>query len=74
MQQRQCKVRRDIERASQAEHLEVGEPAERRPEAGVEVELVDKLEEAHRGDEEGEVCRVEAEAAGSVRPAKRSAT
>lgn len=55
VQKREGQVSRDVKRASEAEHLEVGEPAERRAEAGVQPELVDELEYAHQGDQEGEL-------------------
>ncbi len=35
------------------------ESAKRRPEARIEVELIDELEEAHESDEEGEASRIE---------------
>jgi hypothetical protein len=51
----------------------VGKSAERRAEARVEVKLVDELKQAHQGNEEGEVCRVQAESARLVWSAFRSA-
>lgn len=64
----QGKVRRDVEETPKAEHLQMRELAKRRTEARVEVELVEKLADAHDRDQEGETGWVEADSSRAVWP------
>jgi hypothetical protein len=52
VEDRQTQVRRQIQRASQAEHLNMRESTERRTEPRVKPELVNELEQTHQCDEE----------------------
>ena len=65
--QRQRKVRRHVEEASDPEHLKVGELTQGRTEAGIQVELIHQLKQAHESDDQGEIGRIKPDAARLVR-------